>query len=70
MVVLYLPTHDVRNLGILPHGTGAKYLLCLNGPNGELIAKRWKREPVEVSASETLLCFGTTAYKAAQRANR
>jgi hypothetical protein len=40
----YTPTLDIRNSGALPGGVGAKYLECVEGVDGALVAKRWRRK--------------------------
>jgi len=50
----YHPEYDIRNLSALPTGPGCRFLVCILGENGTLIAKRWSRKrpvlysPVEV----------------------
>ena len=40
----YSPQLVIRNLEVLTHGTGAKYLSCIASHiPGELIAKAWSR---------------------------
>lgn len=34
----------IRNVASLPHGTGSRYLECIDGLNGELVAKAWRRK--------------------------
>jgi len=35
----------IRNLDALPHGTGARYLVVIEGQDNEYVAKRWTRVP-------------------------
>ena len=43
IVIQNTPTLRIVNLDALPRGTGAKYLECISGQNGELVAKQWRR---------------------------
>ena len=42
-IIKYLPTLDIRNIAMLPRGTGARYLVAIQGQGDKLIAKRWVR---------------------------
>lgn len=53
--VFYTPALDIRNLDSLPRGTGARYLECVRGPHGELVAKCWRR--VAPANYEILISF-------------
>lgn len=60
-IVGYKPDLDIRNTDHLPRGTGAPYLLCSRGPEGQgnvLIAKRWLRKrPLTLAYGEVLVDF-------------
>lgn len=43
-IIKYTQTLDVRNIDLLPAGTGAKYLEVIRGQKQEYIAKQWKRK--------------------------
>jgi hypothetical protein len=46
------------NVSSLPHGTGCKFLVCINSHNNTLIAKRWLRKrPKLIMSHETLVIF-------------
>lgn len=48
----------IRNLESLPRGTGARYLVAIEGQNGELVAKRWARvKPAKLGIIEVLIGF-------------
>lgn len=59
--VKYTPELEsrLRNVSSLKGGTGCKYLVCIDGQNGELVAKQWKRhKPAKLWSWETLVIFG------------
>lgn len=41
-MIQYTPELVITNLDQLPRGTSAKYLECIIGPDGALIAKSWR----------------------------
>ena len=46
----------VKNIGALPRGTGAKYLLAIKGEGNELVAKKWARvAPAKFQSNEVLI---------------
>ncbi len=45
----------LRNVSSLPAGMGCRYLLCLNGPKGELIAKSWHRKMPRTGGNVVLI---------------
>jgi hypothetical protein len=48
----------IRNVESLPVGGGCKYLICIKGENGELVAKQWRRvPPKKIENSEVLVKF-------------
>lgn len=48
----------IRNVESLPGGLGARFLLVINGENGEYVAKGWKRKaPAKMEKYETLIDF-------------
>ena len=55
-IIKYSPSLKVTNLDQLPRGTGAKYLECLRGPDGILIAKQWRRS-IPMQRYEILIMF-------------
>ena len=58
MTIAYNRSLDIRNTDALPKGLGCKYLLCIQGPGGVLIAKAWKRKaPARLLAGEVLVTF-------------
>lgn len=58
MIIPYSRDMDIRNTDQLPRGTGGKYLLCIKGLEGELIASHWKRKkPAKMSKQEVLIVF-------------
>jgi len=58
-IVKYTPAMEskLRNVSSLPRGLRCKFLVCLNGENGELIAKQWHRVRPKISKNETLVTF-------------
>lgn len=55
----YRPDYDIRNLDQLPAGTGARFLVCIEGEGGTLVAKRWARKRNCLnSPAEITLDFG------------
>ena len=42
----YDPKMKIANLDQLPKGSGARYLEIVDGPDGRLVAKQWRRKPV------------------------
>ena len=47
----------ITNLDCLAHGSGARFLLCIEGKD-TLIAKQWKRkEPAKIMTNEVLVEF-------------
>lgn len=60
----------LRNVANLAHGTGCNYLVCINGENGELVAKQWLRKKPTVAKfqpNETLVVFGAAKRKPRRR---
>ena len=56
--IRFYPELKIRNLDALPRGTGCPFLLCIQGPHDELVAKQWKRkEPSTLGPIETLIVF-------------
>lgn len=48
----------LRNVGALPHGTGARFLLTIRGEGNELVAREWRRTaPVSIKPTEVLIDF-------------
>lgn len=41
-MIPYTPQLRIVNLEQLPRGQGAKYLECISGDNGILIARQWR----------------------------
>ena len=59
IAIRYTPELDIRNILALRRGTGLRYLLCIDGIDGELIAKAWKRIlPENIGSIETVIDFG------------
>ena len=58
MTINYKPSLDIRNVASLPQGLNCKYLLCINGLNGEFVAKSWHRKfPKNIGKNETIITF-------------
>lgn len=57
MKVAYTKDLVIRNVAALPKGTGCRFLLCVQGQGGELVAKKWCRKEVEPQGIEVLVCF-------------
>lgn len=48
----------LRNVGALPHGTGARFLLTIRGEGNDLVAREWRRTaPVSIKPNEVLIDF-------------
>ena len=58
-VLVYNTNYDgrIKNVENLPHGTGAKYMLCLIGDNGDFIAKKWCRREPKLKTGEMAFRF-------------
>lgn len=58
-VIKYTPDLErrLRNVGSLPHGTGAKYLVCIAGQGDELVAKQWART-LPTGSQDIIIKFG------------
>lgn len=57
-VINYSNKLVIKNTESLPAGTGAKFLIVIDGLNGEYIAKQWKRtKPDTLKPNETLIQF-------------
>jgi hypothetical protein len=56
--VKYTPALNIRNADALPAGTGCKYLICISGPDGQLVAKQWCRKMPPERPGETVVKFG------------
>ncbi len=48
---------DIRNIEALPPGRGCKFLVCLNGHDGALIAKSWHRKEPATVEGYTVITF-------------
>lgn len=44
-IITKSPTFTVTNLDALAKGRGCRYLECVEGLNGDLVAKQWRRKP-------------------------
>lgn len=66
----YRPEYDIRNLATLPAGLGCRFLVCVIGECGALVAKSWHRKrPPIYSTTEISLEFGDTlSHNTARRA--
>ena len=61
-IIPYTSTLDIRNVGALPRGTGARYLIAIHGEQGVLVAKRWARVlPTKPSGIEVAVDFRSLA---------
>ena len=57
-LIPYSPMLRIVNIEALPRGTGAKYLLVIQGEMGELVAKQWKRQiPGKLNPREAIIDF-------------
>lgn len=54
-IFAYSPRLTITNIEALPRGTGARFLECIKGQEGVLIAKAWRRS--EPQAYEVLVDF-------------
>jgi len=54
--IKYTPGLDIRNVGALPAGLGCKFLLCIRGEGGALIAKSWHRK-MPKTGGDVVVCF-------------
>ena len=58
-VVPYTSTLDIRNMGAMAAGQGARYLECFRGHEGALIASHWRRKmPTSRKAGYVVVDFG------------
>ena len=57
-IIPYTPQLVIRNVESLAKGTGARYLLAIQGQGDELVAKQWKRTiPQKMAANEVLIDY-------------
>jgi hypothetical protein len=58
-IIDYCPELKIHNTGILPRGSGAKFLLAIESIYlGEYVAKRWLRKmPVNTHPGEVVIRF-------------
>lgn len=57
-IVRYSPEMAITNMGILPAGTGAKYLEVMEAHNGTYIAVQWRRTlPKTIGKGRLLIEF-------------
>lgn len=47
----------IRNLDVLPPGTGCRYLRCLYVKEGELVARSWHRKSPRLRPGEAVVVF-------------
>ena len=54
----YRPEMDIRNVDSLPAGLNCRFLVCIKGEDGALIAKRWARKKPGLGLGEVSVDFG------------
>jgi hypothetical protein len=57
--ILYSPALKLSNLSALERPAGARYLECIKGQGGQLVAKAWRT--YEPRTFEVLVCLGEAA---------
>jgi len=57
-IIQYAPQLQIVNIHTLPTGTGARYLLVIQGEGKDLVAKKWLRHlPKHTSQIEMIIVF-------------
>jgi hypothetical protein len=58
-VIPYSPDLNIQNIGALPRGVGAKFLVVIPGSGDALIAKRWARAMPSLTGIEKVVVMVT-----------